>query len=265
MIPADLAARLRLLTEASFFEADQPVREPNRIRAIPADVLQPGRTAPRAEPQAPPALSQIGRLIGTLLAGHPAAGTAPLAAGQPLLASPPKSADPLALALREAVSHSGLFYESHLAQWLSGDLSAAALRQEPQAAVDVPHNGAIPAALLPLVSQQLDALATHQFVWHAQPWPGQIMDWSIDDPAGEAFAGVDEPIWNTTLRLALPRLGPVEARLRLSAEGLSVRLLAMGADAAAALSANREALGMSLGVSRLPLLDLSVEATDGPL
>jgi hypothetical protein len=265
MIPADLAARLRLLTEASFFEAGQPVREPNRVRAIPADVLQPGRTAPRAEPDAPPALSQIGRLIGTLLAGQPAAGTTPLAAGQPLLANPPQSADPLALALREAVSHSGLFYESHLAQWLSGDLSRAALRQEPQASVEAPHNGAIPDALLPLVSQQLDVLATRQFAWQAQPWPGQSMDWRIDDPAGEPFAGTEEPTWNSTLRLALPHLGPVEARLRLSSEGLSVRLLAAGPDTRAALAANREALGMSLGVARLPLLDLSVESADGTL
>src|SRR5574337_212805 len=130
MIPADHPARLRLLTEASFLEAKQPVHAPNRVRAIPSDVLQPGRMRAQGEADAPPALSQIGRLIGALLTGQPVPGPAALAAGQPLLAAPPSSAEPLALALQEAVTHSGLFYESHLAQWLAGKRGAADLRSE---------------------------------------------------------------------------------------------------------------------------------------
>ena len=265
MIPADLAARLRLLTEASFFEAHQPVQQPNRVRPIPSDVLQTGRT--RSEPEAPPALSHIGRLIGALLTGQPVVGPTPLAADQPLLPAPPNTAEPLALALEEAVSHSGLFYESHLAQWLAGKRSAGELRHEPQARVATPLDGAIPDKLLPLVRQQLDALATHQFVWRAQPWPGQDMDWRIADPVddGDAAPGEEERCWTTTLRLALPRLGPVQAHLGFTTEGLSVRLLAQNPDAREVLMANREALAVSLGVARISLLDLRVETADGPL
>lgn len=267
MIPADLAARLRLLTEASFFEAKQPIQQPNRVRAIPSDVLQPGRTRAQTETDAPPALSQIGRLIGALLTGQPISGPAALAAGRPLLAAPPNSAEPLALALQEAVIHSGLFYEAHLAQWLAGKRGATDLLKEPQAQVEAPHDGAIPERLLPLVRQQLDALATHQYAWRAQPWPGQSIDWCIAEPSDDSEAAHhgEAPCWNSTLRLVLPRLGPVQAHLSFSPEGLSVRLLAQEPAARAELTANREALGLSLGVARIPLLDLSVDTADGPI
>ncbi|HDV8354390.1 TPA: flagellar hook-length control protein FliK, partial [Burkholderia vietnamiensis] len=46
-------------------------------------------------------------------------------------AAPPTAA--LRAALAQAVSESGLFYESHLAQWLAGQRPLAALMREPQA------------------------------------------------------------------------------------------------------------------------------------
>lgn len=48
--------------------------------------------------------------------------------GDPLLGPPAK----LAMALQQGVDRSGLFYERHLAQWVSGQRSADLLRQEPQ-------------------------------------------------------------------------------------------------------------------------------------
>lgn len=106
--------------------------------------------ARRAEAQANPAhvdarpypyarISDAGRLIGGLL---PAEGETPppaaLNRGQPLLAQAPNAGAELAPALQKAVSQSGLFYEAHQAQWVTGERSLASLRAEPQGQLPPP-------------------------------------------------------------------------------------------------------------------------------
>jgi len=249
MIPSDLAARLRLLADASFLTADQPLRAPTRVRAVP-DVLQAGRI--RTDAEAAPALSGIGRLISSLLARRPAAEPAILADGRPLLAALPAGAASLAQALREAVGRSGLFYESHQARWVAGRIDAATLRLEPQGALTATGESAIPNDILPLVGQQLDALGTHQLAWIAQIWPGRHIEWSLEDPAGA-------PVWRATLLVALPRLGEVEAHLSLGPEGLAVRFEVAAPQARAELLAGRAALARSLTAARLDVAELGVE------
>ena len=83
-------------------------------------------------------LSQTGKLISSLLGDQ----TAPtpgkgaiLNGGFPILAAPPSDATAtpqLAHALQQAVTTSGLFYESHQAKWVSGQLPREALLVEPQ-------------------------------------------------------------------------------------------------------------------------------------
>ncbi len=84
-----------------------------------------------------------------------------------------------------------------------------------------------------LVRQQLDTLATQQFRWMGEAWPGTPMQWQItreqdDNPArgqGEpdAIAG---GVWSTRLVLEFPNLGTVEARLRLTGNSIEARLAA---------------------------------------
>lgn len=90
-------------------------------------------------------LSRTGQLIARLMQdGNPGEQKpAPLNAGEPVMKAPPTSAKELAPALQQAVSRSGLFYESHQAAWLGGKLTETALRQEPQAAL---MRGSAPAA-----------------------------------------------------------------------------------------------------------------------
>ncbi|MDP2169804.1 MAG: flagellar hook-length control protein FliK [Rhodocyclaceae bacterium] len=77
--------------------------------------------------------SSAARLIGQLLpADGESAPPAQLNRGQPLFAQPPASGAQLAPTLAKAVSQSGLFYEAHQAQWVSGKLPLAQLLQEPQ-------------------------------------------------------------------------------------------------------------------------------------
>jgi hypothetical protein len=86
------------------------------------------------EAQPHPVLSQTGQLISQLLTGRfgENAPTPLNATGMPLTAAP-QNASELAGTLKQAISSSGLFYESHLRQWVDGKLPLAAVQQEPQA------------------------------------------------------------------------------------------------------------------------------------
>jgi hypothetical protein len=86
--------------------------------------------------------SPAARLISQLL---PSAGEAPQPAqlnrGQPLLAAPPlaqNSAQTLAPTLARAIAQSGLFYEAHQAQWVTGQRPLADLLLEPQGQRSLP-------------------------------------------------------------------------------------------------------------------------------
>ena len=423
MIPGDLAARLRMLAEASFFDSEPAVQGTAKVREIQARLPQllPGQqfTAtlqrplpdgtfqaivagrsytlalnhaakagdtlelivtqsnpravyaqladPAATAAAPAAgntsLSATGRLISFLLTGQPASQAAALAGGKPLLEAPPTSkAAMLAPALRQALAQSGLFYESHQAQWLAGKRELATLLREPQgqqaaargamptpaaggaplppgagapsppgasapplplgagsapssaatgatlgtsAPVPLPGGTAaalpaslatagriefatttgnaptaasqespsaaaaqrlplVPERLMPLVHQQLEALATQNYVWHGQVWPGQQVEWEIEDPERDRHGEGDEAgtDWNTTLRLTLPRLGGVEARLHLTAAGIALRLLADEPAAVAALQAAHGRLDEALAAADVPLTGFVAERRD---
>jgi hypothetical protein len=108
-------------------------------KVVIARQVETSNTATAANEAAPYAFAKFSpaaRMIGQLL---PAEGEAPppaqLNRGQPLLAQPPQSqnaAAVLAPALGKAVVQSGVFYEAHQAQWISGKLPLDQLLQEPQ-------------------------------------------------------------------------------------------------------------------------------------
>ncbi len=239
--------------------------------------------------------SAAARLIGQLL---PAEGEAPppalLNRGQPLLAQPPQAQNAAALlasALGKAVAQSGLFYEAHQAQWVNGRLPLAQLLQEPQgqrsapaafqhaAAEKVGAGGtapagalrgpetAAPAAVRPvpddlraLVQQQLEAAATSRMVWHGEVWPRQSLDWEIEWNGERApdGSGDEEARWRTALSLTTPRLGRVDADLRLAANGVRVVLATPSDSSANDLRAAAPALVEALSAAGVPLLDLKV-------
>ncbi|HRM69945.1 MAG TPA: flagellar hook-length control protein FliK, partial [Thauera phenylacetica] len=121
-----------------------------------------------------------------------------------------------------------------------------------------PRPGAIPERLMPVVHQQLDALATQQYVWQGQAWPGQRFEWWIEDPQheGEQAGEEAENVWNTTLRLTLPRLGGVEARLHLTPAGVALRLVADDRSTLQTLDGGAAALASALEAANLKLTGL---------
>ena len=127
-------------------------------------------------------------------------------------------------------------------------------------AENAPRPGLIPERLMPVVHQQLDALATQTYVWQGQIWPGQTMEWEIEDgDRGHGEGEEESNDWNTTVRIRLPRLGGIEAQLHLTAAGVAVRLLAADPQTAEVLTAGQDQLARALDAADLPLTGMVVE------
>jgi Flagellar hook-length control protein FliK len=293
-----------------------------------------------------------------------AAATANVAAAQVPIAA-------LAAALEQTVSDSGLFYEAHLAQWLSGQRSPASLANEAQnklvadasqlpldwslddsdaaaphtsnastwqgtgaASNGQPNGGAADAnaatrpmpsiltaqaarlvagevlansvsdlsgqpthaslhsamttqsadaassqdapstaaavhpATIPLVRQQLDLLATGQFRWTGEAWPGARLDWTIEqdgdewDRSGGGTESVDDQPWRTRLTLSLPTLGTVDAELTLTGMRLVARVQA-SPNGAARLAMQGESFRQRLAAAGIELNGLTIREIGG--
>ncbi|MBB3255808.1 hypothetical protein F4827_000634 [Paraburkholderia bannensis] len=261
----------------------------------------------------------------------------------------------LAASLAQTVANSGLFYESHLAQWLRGQRLPGELADEPQNRLtggaqlpldwseaaddiddvfwtDLPNAGqqaartaanvaqgaqqqpaafargeqastaafaqetargqaaaasgdtllppvhvpggagaaaGVHQALLPLVRQQLDLLATGEFRWTGEAWPGVRLDWTIQpdeydarDPQSGRGTDEDATPWHTRLTLSLPSLGTVDAELTLTGSTLAVRVQA-SPGGAQRLTDNSEVLRGRLEALGLSLAGLSIREIGG--
>jgi len=173
-----------------------------------------------------------------------------------LVAVPPHSeyaTDRLALQLKDAVEFSGVFYESHLAQWADDRRPRALLAREPQSAwpatTPAPEAGRasdLPGVARPLVREQLAVLDSGRFVWQGELWPGQRAMMSIEEDAHGADDGSGErpaadpaaPRWRMRLTLQFADLGVVDAQLRMSGDAVDI---ALGCDDGAATARLRDA------------------------
>ena len=263
-------------------------------------------------------LSRAGQLISSLLSNPRDAknglNALPLNGNQALASSPPGNAQDLLPMLKQAITQSGMFYESHQAEWVEGRLAKAALLQEPQGKLSSPEalaaargdlaatnqrvatepapssrvadlaqslnasgesaktsagaqaiqNTAQPVApqAQPIVQQQLDALATQNFSWQGQVWPGQDMRWEIDEDAARSGPDDDEATskWTTRLHLTLPHLGEVDAQVRLNGNQISLALSAGNEETRALMRAASFDLRSQLDEAGLTLASLGVSA-----
>lgn len=384
MIPHDLAARLRLLSESavqpvsatSAIHDDLPPFHPGhrftaRIESLlpdgdfraavegrpiklslsqparPGETLQlvvTGRSgkavlAARAEQAQQPAqalqaarppatLSRAGQLISFLLDSQQTAPGRATASVGPLLPGPSAQPAPLVTALRAALNNSGLFYESHQAQWVAGRLPVSELLKEPQGrhsdpgvladgpaesrhaagvsgdygeadasesaskavaaravaqpsspyttppadqAIEVqtaaairgrsPGASVLPPDLLPIVQQQLEAVATHQVAWQGPLWPGQQLHWEIEEGGREPGTPHEDGArqWTTRLSLTLPQLGEVAAELALTSAGVRIQIAA-AADALESLRSGQVELAQSMKAAGMPILEMRMRS-----
>ena len=267
-------------------------------------------------------LSRTGQLISSLFAGtNRAQGrdahAVPLNGNQPIATAPPNTAQDLLPLLKQAITQSGMFYESHQAEWVEGRLPKAALLQEPQGKLSSPAafasalaeeqgvsqnqprastgEPAVAARITadlaqssntsaegskaaiaqsqtsgqvvapqtqPLVQQQLEALATQNFSWQGQVWPGQEMRWAIDEDATRSEQDGEDsaPRWSTRLHLTLPNLGEVDARIRLEGNSIAISMTADSAGTRTLMRVSSSALRSQLDEAGLTLASMGVSA-----
>jgi hypothetical protein len=182
--------------------------------------------------------------------GLPAVATAdarpPLLDGQPL--DPARTGGMLQQGLR----HSGLFYESHLAQWFGGEYPLEQLLREPQgqlssvgrqSAAAQLHDGIADQRTLPVVQEQLSALQSGHVVFQGDLFPGQKLEWKVAErDAQENRRDGQERSWDTALAINLPKLGSIRARLILEGNRVSIDICTDGAESAGFLNKERPGL-----------------------
>lgn len=209
--------------------------------------------APLAHPAAAPTglaqLSTTGKLLAELLQTLPQA--APAAHAVPLLAEPTAQSPMIADAMRKGIAHSGLFYESHLADWVAGQRAIDTLAQEPQASGATDE---LPAIL----RQQIDLLDSQPLQWRGELWPGmplqvqlQVERQTADTEGGTGQEALPDA-WTSTLVSELPALGSVTARLRIEGDRLQIRLQA-GEPASGMLAGRAAELRDALSAAGLQL------------
>lgn len=165
-------------------------------------------------------LSSAAQLIGRYLKEAEGAGASTRHEATSVVTHAPKNPQVMAQDLRQALSNSGLFYESHLNAMVQGQRTVAALMQEPQNQLNP--------QIATLMAQQLAVLDNQRLSWHGEVWSGQKMDWDVhlqERPNAEKSEqqAFDEnrPI-DSEITLYLPKLGKVTAKLSL--EGAHVRI-----------------------------------------
>lgn len=214
-----------------------------------------------------------------------------LQVAKPILEGAPPAPGLFAALLKDAVGKSGLFYESHQAQWAKGEKPLVDILREPQgrlsearaftaAAQADPAQTAKPQAAqllavsqspvaeskepvhpqsAPLVQQQLEVLDTRQLVWQGQVWPGQELRWQIEERASQEGAADAAREWQTQLNVHLPNLGEVNALLKISAQGgIQIALTAHSPEVVQTLRAASASLNQNLEAAGLQLLQLEV-------
>lgn len=142
--------------------------------------------------------------------------------------------------LRHAVENSGLFYESHLADYVEGARTLASLKLEPQnqSSTVAPH----------LLAQQLNVLETQHMQWNGEVWPGQLARWEIsaDEQSSRHEQQQTQNAVISSMNLELPCLGNITFKLNLLGDRLHVSIVSDAVDTADTLQKNSSALAQTL-------------------
>lgn len=143
--------------------------------------------------------------------------------------TPVSALNAIAQRLQQQFERSGLFFESHLAQWTRDERSSDALRAE---LVHLGRSGSMSAdASAQRVAAQLAVLEQQGVVLSGPAWAGQPMQLAIAREPRKPDVPADmPPVVTATLVLDLPQLGRVEVDLRVA--GKAIAITVRGATAA---------------------------------
>jgi hypothetical protein len=242
LVPLDAAAKAALLawlqqkpqgqTDAPSSSMNQgltldPAREADVMAQIRAGAVLPANSTP---PEAADAVVQLGEVF-----------------------SLPYADDPrhLARLLAVAFEQSGLFFESHVVQWLMGKRPISALMEE------VPRLSRVRSSSKPGAGRadiQLDVMHQQAVCLNGVIAPDTPLYWGLswqkDESGGTQAEQKAAVVITAQIRLELPALGKLAIKLRVceSTLGVHVESVALGANSAALeqLKARLEAQGLSV-------------------
>jgi len=228
-------------------------------------------------------LSATARALATVLPAGGQMAQLALIGKTALFGNAAPDTDKLAQKLSETISKSGLFYESHVTEWVKGERPLADLMREPQmqhmqqlqrlaqqsgeALARVGPGGADLTAAQ-MVNQQLHTQEQGRVQWHGEAWPGQPMQWEIkrDERDGQRQpdeqAESQEQIWRSGVRFRLPMLGQVAATVTMIGEQVHVQLHTDSDDTADTLRAYAGQFETAMAAAGATLSSLAIAQDD---
>lgn len=205
-------------------------------------------------------LSQAGSLLGQYLGQAEAQQLSTRYEAINVITHFPNKPQLVAQDLKQALSQTGLFYESHLQALSQGQYALSQLRQEPQN-----QAGFNPAHI---TFQQLAVLEHQRFSWHGEVWPGQTMTWDVyqqrlpSDSNAQAQSESPEATWTATeLKIDFPHLGEVKAKLSLVNGHLRIHLESGRTDTFALLQQQKTKLAQTMQENHQSIDALTVTQT----
>lgn len=207
-------------------------------------------------------LSSAARLIGQYLQEAEKNGVSSKYEAAAIVTNAPKDPHMVAQGLKQSLSNSGLFYESHLNEMLQGGRTLAAILQEPQNQIQ--HQAHNQSQIATLTSQQLAVLEQNRVNWHGEIWPGQKMEWDVyverreeDAERAREIEDVARPVISE-IKLTLPHLGDVAAKLSIVNGQVSINLRAAQADTLDELKSKSRGLTQAIADTGLQLQGLVI-------
>lgn len=294
--PADAAAAGRPLPtgagQAAGAQAAQAAGTP-----LPADAVKPQSLAATLLGKAPltpsselPALdhttpqstlSSTARVLTAVLTTAQSGQTAQLAliGKTALFGNGLPATDELAQKLQDTISKSGLFYESHVTEWVKGERTLPELMREPQmqrmaqggeqAAARAAANGPDLTAAQ-MINQQLHTHEQGRVQWQGEAWPGQPMQWDVrreqrEKGKQDGGAGDDTPeqIWRSGVRFRFPLLGEVTASVTLIGGQVHIQVQTGSDDTAGTLRTHAGRLEQAMEAAGAPLSSLLITQDQG--
>jgi hypothetical protein len=245
--------------------------------------LTPAHELPELGANTPqPTLSSAARVLtnvlSTALAGQAGqAGQLALIGKTALFGNAAPDTADLALKLHDSISKSGLFYESHVAEWAKGERPLAELMREPQMQrlLQQGNEGAARAAAngpdlsaAQMINQQLHTQEQQRVQWNGQAWPGQDMQWDVRREQREGSKGGGdsdaeaEPVWRSGVRFRLPLLGAVSAAVTLIGEQVHIQVQTDSDGSAVTLRAWAGQLESAMAAAGAQLSSLTISQDD---
>ncbi|PXX46744.1 flagellar hook-length control protein FliK [Undibacterium pigrum] len=228
----------------------------------------------------PTSLSNTGRLITQILQAAPAqADKTNIASPTPIVAASVELKDTAstAIKLQQQISTSGLFYESHVAEWAQGKRPIADIKAEPQSQIgassQTDSSSGIQSTTLTtinkemgqIIHQQLNVLEQNIVRWQGELFPGQKIEWEIKKETQSKHNPQemeDATSWQSVVRFDLPNLGLVTAIINLQSNNLGLSLRAEQSNTVSALKDHASELAAAMQVAGSPLMSFAVNKNE---